>query len=105
MRSRSAGEAAPSAPVQRQSDPPDLDPGLQTDVTWSPDGRFIAFASDRAGNFDIWVQPVSGGDAVQVTKSLGQDTEPDWSPDGSTIVFRSERDGGGLFVVPVTRRH
>ena len=77
-----------------------FDPGLQTDVTWSPDGRFIAYASDKAGNFDIWVQSVTGGDAVQVTKSPAQDTEPDWSPDGSTIVFRSERDGGGLFVVP-----
>jgi Tol biopolymer transport system component len=34
-------------------------PGLQTDVTFSPDGRFIAYASDRAGKFDIWVQPVA----------------------------------------------
>ncbi len=100
MRSRSAGKAAPSAPVQRHLTRLTTDPGLQTDVTWSPDGRFIAFASNRAGTFNIWVQPVSGGDAVQVTKSLGQDTEPDWSPDGSTIVFRSERDGGGLFAVP-----
>ena len=74
--------------------------GLQTDVTWSPDGRFIAYASDRAGNFDIWVQPVGGGDPVQVTQSAAHDTQPDWSPDGSTLVFRSERDGGGLFLVP-----
>ncbi len=86
--------------VQRNLTRLTFDPGLQTDVTWSPDGRFIAFASDKAGNFDIWVQPVAGGDAVQVTKSPAQDTEPDWSPDGSTIVFRSEREGGGLFVVP-----
>jgi Tol biopolymer transport system component len=75
-------------------------PGLQTDVTFSPDGRFIAYASDHGGNFDIWVQPVAGGgDPVQVTKSPAPDTEPDWSPDGSQIVFRSERDGGGLYLV------
>jgi hypothetical protein len=76
-------------------------PGLQTDVTLSPDGRLIAYASDQGGNFDIWVQPVTGGgDAVQITKSLAADTEPDWSPDGTQLVFRSERDGGGLFLVP-----
>jgi Tol biopolymer transport system component len=74
--------------------------GLQTDVTWSPDGRFIAYASDRTGNFDIWVQSVGGGDPVQVTRSVAHDLQPDWSSDGSTLVFRSERDGGGLFLVP-----
>jgi hypothetical protein len=74
--------------------------GLQMDVTWSPDGRFIAYASDRAGNFDIWVQSVTGVDPVQITKSPAHDTQPDWSPDGSRLAFRSERDGGGLYVVP-----
>ena len=73
-------------------------PGLQTDVTWSPDGRFIAYASDQAGNFDIWVQSVTGGNAVQVTKSLEQDRQPAWSRDNN-LVFRSERGGGGLYVV------
>ena len=89
-----------TAPVQRTLTRLTFGSGLQTDVTWSPDGRFIAYASDRTGNFDIWVQPVGGGDPVQVTRSVAQDTQPDWSPDGSTLVFRSERDGGGLFLVP-----
>jgi serine/threonine protein kinase/Tol biopolymer transport system component len=75
-------------------------PGLQTDPTFSPDGRFIAYASDRSGNFDIWVQPIGGGDAVQVTRSSEHDTQPAWSPDGTTLVFRSERDGGALFTIP-----
>ncbi len=89
----------PSTPVHRTLTRLTFGSGLQTDVTWSPDGRFIAYASDRSGNFDIWVQPV-GGNSVQVTRSPAQDTQPDWSPDGSTLVFRSERDGGGVFLVP-----
>ena len=74
--------------------------GLQTDVTWSPDGQRIAFASDQGGNFDIWVQSLAGGEPVQITSSPADDTQPAWSPVGDEIVFHSERDGGGLFVVP-----
>ncbi len=77
-----------------------FDPGLQSEPSWSPDGNFIAYSSDRSGNFDIWVKPLGEGNAVQVTKSPAQDWQPDWSSDGKRIVFRSERDGGGLFVVP-----
>ena len=73
--------------------------GLQTDPTFSPDGRFIAYASDKAGRFDVWVQPIAGGEAVQITHTPAQDTEPAWSPDGSTIAFSSDRGGGGIFVV------
>jgi dipeptidyl aminopeptidase/acylaminoacyl peptidase len=69
-------------------------------VAWSPDGQRIAYASDKAGNFDIWVQPVAGGEATQLTTSPDNDTQPAWAPDGSSIAFRSERDGGGVFVVP-----
>src|SRR5262249_24134425 len=78
-----------------------FDGGLQIEPTWSPDGRFIAYSSDKGGNFDIWVQPVGGGDAKQITYSPADDWQPDWSPDGSRLVFRSERDRGGLYTVPV----
>ena len=74
--------------------------GLQTQPAWSPDGRFIAYTSDQTGNFDIWVQPVAGGRAVQVTTDAAADWQPAWSPDGNTLAFRSERDGGGIFAVP-----
>lgn len=76
-----------------------FDRGLQTDVTWSPDGQRIAYASEKAGNFDIWVQTLGGGDPISVTSSPAADTQPAWSPTSDQIVFRSEREGGGLFVV------
>jgi Tol biopolymer transport system component len=75
------------------------DPGLQCEPTWSPDGRFIAYSSDRAGNFDIWVKPWEG--TRSRSRRSDPDWQPDWSPDGNLLVFRSERGGGGLFIVPV----
>jgi serine/threonine protein kinase len=54
--------------------------GSQTDPTFSPDGSLIAFASSKSGNFDIWMRPVGGGNAVQVADDPANDTQPDWSP-------------------------
>ena len=77
-----------------------FDEGLQVGATWSPDSRFIAYSSNRGGKFDIWVQQVSGGDPVQITRQSGQNWQPDWSPDGRYIAYRSEGGDGGLFIVP-----
>ncbi len=92
--------AAAITPVDRPLTRLTFDPGLQTDAAFSPDGRSIVYASDRGGNFAIWVRPLDGGEARQITKSPAPETQPAWSPDGKSIVFRSERDGGGLFLVP-----
>ena len=75
--------------------------GLQGEPSWSPDGRMVAFSSDRSGNLDIWIQAIDGGNPVQVTNSPAHDWQPDWSPDGRRLVFRSERGSGGLYVVPI----
>lgn len=53
----------------------------------SPDGTRIAFASNRNGNWDIFIMPVGGGQAVQVTDDPDDELHPSWSPDGSRIVF------------------
>ena len=76
-------------------------PGLQTDVSWSPDGRRVAYAWNRDGNFDIWVQSIDGGDPTRVTSSPADERQPAWSPDGQRLVLRSEDDGGGLFTVDI----
>jgi serine/threonine protein kinase/Tol biopolymer transport system component len=96
---RKSGSAeAPEAPrsIARLT----FDAGLQSEPTWSADGKLIAYSSNKQGKFDIWVQPVGEGNAVQVTHSPGHNWQPDFSPDGQQIVFRAERDGG-LYVVPV----
>jgi len=87
-------------PAQRLLTRLTFDDGLQVGATWSPDSRFIAYSSNRGGKFDIWVQQVSGGDPVQITKGAGQNWQPDWSPDGKYIAYRSEAGEGGLFIVP-----
>lgn len=52
---------------------------------YSPDGSKIVFASDRAGQSEIWVMDTVGGDQHRLTDLSG--AQPKWSPDGSKIVF------------------
>jgi dipeptidyl aminopeptidase/acylaminoacyl peptidase len=66
----------------------------------SPQGDAIVYHSDENGNFDIWVAPVRGGRATNLTQDHpGLDKHPTWSPDGKRIAFYSEREGGGYFTV------
>ncbi len=68
----------------------------------SSDGERLAVSSDRAGNFDIWVLPASGGEMQQVTTEIAADWAPRWSPDGKQLVFYSLRSGKReLWTVPV----
>jgi Tol biopolymer transport system component/DNA-binding winged helix-turn-helix (wHTH) protein len=87
-------------PPQRTLTRVTFDEGLQYQPTWSPDGRYIAYSSDRGGKFDIWVQQVSGGNPVQITTRPGNNWQPDWWPDGKYIAYRCEDGDGGLYVAP-----
>jgi len=56
---------------------------------WSPDGTQIAFASNRDGDWEIYVMDADGSHVRQLTDSPGIETKPSWSPDGSKIAFDS----------------
>lgn len=61
--------------------------------TWSPDGRYIAFVSDRDGNKEIYVMKRDGTEQLNLTHHPAEDWTPAWSPDGESIAFASYRDG------------
>lgn len=58
---------------------------------WSRDGRWIAFASDRTGNFDVYVMPSEGGAARRLTFHSASDLPSDFTPDGKEVLFTSRR--------------
>ncbi len=62
---------------------------------WSPDGRYLAFLSDREGDKrQLYVIPVDGGEAQRLTDVAGGVTALAWSPDSSQIAFLSAVDAG-----------
>ncbi len=63
---------------------------------FSPDGKWIAFSSDRYGNYDVFVIPAAGGAVRQLTYHSGNDEVVGWSPDSKQVVFRAMR-GDGVF--------
>ena len=69
----------------------------------SPDGKSVAYASRAAGNWDIYLQNISGGNSINLTaNSSADDSQPSISPNGDRIAFRSEREGGGIYIMKPT---
>ncbi len=58
---------------------------------WSPDGRSIAFASDRYGNFDLFIVGVEGGEPRRLTFHSTQESPYSFTADGSAILFGAAR--------------
>jgi DNA-binding winged helix-turn-helix (wHTH) protein len=62
---------------------------------WSPDGRTLAYASDRGGTFEIFLRDmVAGGERLALTADGQHNVQPVWSPDGSQIAYHSSGRGG-----------
>ena len=69
-------------------------PSYETQPIWSPDGKTIAFASDRNGNFDIYTVSAEGGVATRVTTNSATEMPRAFSPDGKEIYFAAQIQKG-----------
>jgi tricorn protease len=73
---------------------------------FSPDGKHIAFSSNRFGQYDVFLVPAVGGKPKRLTFDSSPDMVTGWTPDGKGVVFSSPRSSAyplnaECFVVPV----
>lgn len=69
------------------------DPAKDANPVWSPDGKTIAFVSDRDGFLIIYSMDNEGGNITQITHLKAAVEKPSWSPDGRFLVFASDLEG------------
>jgi tol-pal system beta propeller repeat protein TolB len=67
------------------------DPAADSTPAFSPDGRRIAFISDRDGLHQVYVMNADGSAQTRVTRDEARDFNPQWSPDGRRIVYYAEK--------------
>src|SRR3989442_8457685 len=65
--------------------------GQTTSPHFSPDGKWIAFSGEYAGNMDVYVVPADGGEPRRLPWRPGADLVQGWMPDGKSIMFSSSR--------------
>jgi tricorn protease len=67
---------------------------------FSPDGNWIAFSGEYAGNLDVYVVPAEGGEPRRLTWHPGADVVQGWTPDGKSILFVSARASWAPIAAP-----
>jgi Tol biopolymer transport system component len=68
-----------------------------SDVCWAPNNQII-YSSDKAGNFNLWMVPASGGDAIQLTKGASPDMSGVISRDGSKVLCYQQQELSHIWI-------
>lgn len=75
---------------------------MDDNPVWSPDGKRIAFASNRTGNWDVFIAPLEGGRTERLTYFSGSDVPNDWTADGRILIAGSrDKAEGGIYAIEV----
>jgi TolB protein len=78
--------------------------GSSFNPKWSPDGKSLAYVSDKGGNFNLYICSSDGSGARQLTSEKGNVVEFDWSSDSQKIVFDSQSTGvSSIWVIDVEK--
>lgn len=90
-------EIAPGKPPKALIRSPHADHSPQ----FSPDGAEIVFASERTGNYEIWISDADGKNQRQMTDENGSAGSPRFSPDGKFVLFDAQIAGGSdIYIIP-----
>ncbi len=73
--------------------------GVNIIASWSQDGKWIYFGSNRSGRFEVWKMPSEGGESNQVTSDGGMAALE--SPDGRTLYYTKNDGADGIWKMPV----
>jgi len=89
--------AAPAPPVADDAIVRQLtfEPGLEAEPSFSPDGNYLAYATNDRGSLDIAILPLAGGEVRRLVGTPADESQPAWSPDGTRIAFTSAQDRSG----------
>jgi len=100
------GSGEPRRVAESQGNNLEFGVGINS-YSWSPDSKWFAFSRrDPIGTRDVWVVPVAGGQATNVTYYPGDNSQPEWTRDGKYLLFLSDREreaGDDLYALPLQK--
>ena len=66
---------------------------IETEPVLSPDGKMLAYVSDRTGQPQVYIMDLSSNKVTRISRKGGYNTSPAWSPDSSMVAFTSQKRG------------